>query len=239
MRTLTILLLLFFASSLSPAQVGINTDNPRADLEIVATPNPGPGQVNGIIIPTVTTLPTTNIKGNMVYLDSGDSSEGFYFNNGSSYQAVSTTATKELVRAGLSTDQGLGQSTPGSNPAFVSWNKVTFNSETTSTSSFNETNGVFTAPRNGLYNVSSYLRSTFGTADNERFYGIAIYVNGVRRESLAYRNSQFTSDIRRSITQMIYLNQNDTVEIYLGYPQTFADFNSLRSDSCYLIISEI
>lgn len=90
MKKALLILAAVLTTQISLSQVGINTDNPTADLEIVS----GTGMHNGVIIPKVTILPlsgtanfpTANQKGLLVYLESGvPATEGVYYFNGSSY----------------------------------------------------------------------------------------------------------------------------------------------------------
>ncbi|KQC33851.1 hypothetical protein AAU57_11300 [Nonlabens sp. YIK11] len=78
------------------AQVGINTIEPTADLEIVADASPMTGKYNGIIIPKVDALPVTGDAtfptaaqaGLLVYLNPSatpDGTEGIYMFDGSQY----------------------------------------------------------------------------------------------------------------------------------------------------------
>ncbi|WP_124980565.1 hypothetical protein [Nonlabens xiamenensis] len=96
MKYCYLLLILFSFSAF--AQVGINTADPTADLEVIANPTPGAGEYNGIVIPRVTTLPTgadlptAAQKGLILYLESGTATEGFYFFNGTVFQSINDIA---------------------------------------------------------------------------------------------------------------------------------------------------
>lgn len=78
------LFLLFVSFSIN-AQVGINTTNPNAQLEIKSSDQTNPTNTDGIIIPKVDVFPVTNPtaaqQGMMVYLTttSGVNSPGFYY----------------------------------------------------------------------------------------------------------------------------------------------------------------
>lgn len=67
------------------AQVGINTTSPNAQLEIAASNQATPANIDGIIIPKVDTFPATNPtaaqQGMMVYLTTtaGTNAPGFYY----------------------------------------------------------------------------------------------------------------------------------------------------------------
>lgn len=80
---LLLMLLLCIVNSMS-AQIGIGTTNPKALLHIQAKPDT-PDDQKGIIIPTVSSLPTNNMgmekKGMLVFLENG-STKGYYFYDG-------------------------------------------------------------------------------------------------------------------------------------------------------------
>lgn len=85
------------------AQVGIGTATPTADLEVISKAAPVSGEFNGIIIPKVSVLPTgTNLPtaaqtGLILYLDSNNAAEGFYFFNGTAYINVTDNAINSPV----------------------------------------------------------------------------------------------------------------------------------------------
>jgi len=76
------------------AQVGINTIEPKADLEIVSDAAPGVNKYNGVIIPKVTVLPvstdlefpTSDQAGLLLYLNSATAADnGVYLFDGTQY----------------------------------------------------------------------------------------------------------------------------------------------------------
>jgi hypothetical protein len=98
MRTLITTLTLLFTSFSLLAQVGIGTASPSTDLEIVAKTGLSSGEFNGVIIPKVpilpigSDLPSAAQTGLILYLDSNNAEEGFYYFNGSSYVNVNATS---------------------------------------------------------------------------------------------------------------------------------------------------
>lgn len=84
MKKLTLILFAFAFTSLK-AQVGINTTDPKAQLEIKATNQAAPDATDGILIPKVDTFPAVNPTvdqdGMMVYLTTnmGVNLKGFYY----------------------------------------------------------------------------------------------------------------------------------------------------------------
>jgi hypothetical protein len=101
MRILPVIILLFCAAHFSFGQVGINTINPTADLEIVAKEILNTGEYNGVIVPRVTVLPVTGDtdfptdaqRGLLLYLDSDDAEEGIYSFDGTQYVRIVASAS--------------------------------------------------------------------------------------------------------------------------------------------------
>ncbi|WP_156340120.1 hypothetical protein [Nonlabens sp. YIK11] len=96
LKLLFVLTIILTISFNAMAQVGINTIEPTADLEIVADASPMTGKYNGIIIPKVDALPVTGDAtfptaaqaGLLVYLNPSatpDGTEGIYMFDGSQY----------------------------------------------------------------------------------------------------------------------------------------------------------
>jgi trimeric autotransporter adhesin len=87
MKKTTIFLLLFFATIIVQAQVGINTTIPNAQLDIRSSNQATPTNTDGILIPKVDVFPATNPtaaqQGMLVYLTttSGTDLPGFYYWN--------------------------------------------------------------------------------------------------------------------------------------------------------------
>lgn len=87
MKTFISILSIFYFSLLVNAQVGINTANPKATLDIVSSDPDDPSNIDGILIPRISKFPsedpTDEQNGMMVYLDHDidDFSQGFYFWN--------------------------------------------------------------------------------------------------------------------------------------------------------------
>ena len=86
MRQLFLFYLLNFATA-SFAQVGINTTNPKAQLEIKSSSETAPSNTDGLLIPKINAFPATNPtidqQGMMVYLKNavGIDQPGFYYWN--------------------------------------------------------------------------------------------------------------------------------------------------------------
>ncbi len=225
------------------AQVGIGTTDPIADLHVVANPSPDAGSYNGIIIPKVAVLPTTTApSGLIIYLTAqdGTNNPGIYYSNGTNYinlTDVATVNSGDTVRARYPFDTGIDNPTPGSNNAVIRWFKVNYPSQVTSSPQF--ASGTYTASVAGYYDISAHIQSTFGTGNEENFFGLAIYKNGIRIQANQSRNSRFEDFIRRSVSGIHYLEVGETIEIYLGFPENFNNFNNIESDFSELIIKRL
>lgn len=86
MRNAFILFVIFFGfTQIENAQVGINTDTPKATLEIKAGNQATPSNTDGVLIPRVDAFPTTNPtvdqQGMLIFLTttSGVNAPGFYY----------------------------------------------------------------------------------------------------------------------------------------------------------------
>ena len=97
MKNKILLLSAFALSTFTLAQVGINTTNPNAQLEIKSSDQANPANTDGILIPKVDAFPAINPTidqdGMMVYLttDVGANLKGFYYwdNTNSVWKSVS------------------------------------------------------------------------------------------------------------------------------------------------------
>lgn len=85
MKKIYFLFLLFFSISSLVAQVGINTTDPKAQLQIKSSSETAPTITDGLLIPKVNNFPATNPtidqQGMLVYLKnvSGTNQPGFYY----------------------------------------------------------------------------------------------------------------------------------------------------------------
>lgn len=240
---LTSLTIAFLFTALLSAQVGIGTIDPIADLDVVANPSPAAGTFNGIIVPKVSVLPTALApSGLIIYLTAQDGANnpGIYYSNGTSYINLSDIATVnsgDTVRARYAIDTGINNPTPGSNNAVIRWFKVNYPNQITSATQYSS--GTYTASIAGYYHISAHIQSTFGTGDSENFFGLAIYKNGIRIQANQGRNSRFEDFIRRSVSGIHYLEAGETIEIYLGFPENFNNFNNIEADFSELIIKRL
>jgi len=107
----SLLLVTFIANTF--AQIGINTTDPNATLDIVASNQVTPANTDGILIPRVDNFPlidpTINQDGMMVYITGdGTPSKGFYFWNNNILDWVSIVGSEKIndLLDGKSDDDG-------------------------------------------------------------------------------------------------------------------------------------
>lgn len=237
------LMWIVFTASFSAAfgQVGVGTTDPKSSLDVEATSVTAPTNEDGILIPRMNEFPATDPgadqDGMMVFI-TGDGSEtkGFYYWDNDIPAWISIKDNNSLVRAKFSANTGVNQGSSGSNPDVVGWNKIIFDSETVDTNGeYDNITGIYTAKSDGMVTVTASIVSTFNATGTAFPAGIAIYKNGTRWQKLDYANTLFT-DYSRSLTINIYLETNDYLEIYFGFPETFTNFNDLAEDKSRLII---
>ncbi|WP_179021904.1 hypothetical protein [Winogradskyella forsetii] len=241
MKNIIKILVLLLCFNGAFAQVGVGTTDPKSTLDVEASSTATPTSEDGLLIPRIDEFPATNPgidqDGMMVFITGNGSEEkGFYYWDNDIPDWVGVKDNNSLVRAKFSANTGVNQGAPGGNPDVVGWNKIVFDSETVDTNNeYDNVTGIYTAKKNGLVTVTASIVSTFNATGTPFPVGIAIYKNGTRWQKIDYANTLFT-DYSRSLTINIYLETNDYLEIYLGFPETFADFNDLAEDKSRLII---
>lgn len=107
-RYIIFLVLGFFWLSETAAQVGINTTDPKAQLDINIENAASPGPTDGILIPRIDNFPATNPSadqnGMLIFLTSqkGNFSPGFYWWNSASgsWEGLSGKATSDFYKVG-------------------------------------------------------------------------------------------------------------------------------------------
>lgn len=84
------------------SQIGINTTNPQATLEIKSSDPNNPTITDGLIIPRInslpTSIPTNNQNGMLVFLNQNYNTynRGFYFWDSTLYSWIPLTSGKDL-----------------------------------------------------------------------------------------------------------------------------------------------
>ncbi|MGC1472875.1 MAG: hypothetical protein WA775_09810 [Psychroserpens sp.] len=242
MKYLILILTFFLSFNFSFSQVGVGTSDPKSTLDIEASSRIAPSNEDGILIPRAdefpASIPGADQDGMLLFITgSGTPLKGFYYWDHDILSWVALNDNSSVVRAKLSANTTINQGSSGSNANVIGWNKVVFDLETEDVNAeYDNTTGRFTAKKTGLYTVTASIVSTFNATDQPTPVGIAIYKNGNRWQKLDYFNTFFT-DVSRTITTNIDLVVGEYIEIYLGFPETFADFNSMAEDKSRLIIT--
>jgi len=158
MKKIVLLLVVLLVTPLANAQVGINTTNPEAALDIVSSDS-------GVLIPRVqlddalTAAPvTTPVEGMLIYNATGIETQGFYFWDGAEWNLVRKNKSTTWPAFNVYNDDGGNQSTTGIFPATVKLFDQGNN--------FDLTTDKFTVPVSGIYqfNWSAYSNNFSGRA---------------------------------------------------------------------------
>lgn len=153
-----ITILLFCATVLCKGQVGINTSNPEAILDVEASSASNPENTDGILIPRVSKFPdvdpTPQKDGILLYLNTtvNHNTPGFYY-----WNAIQNTWCKLLttVNVMLCTKAGTSLDLDGN---VFNYPNVLFNN--IPGASLNASNQLTLAP--GIYEVESNFKSSTG-----------------------------------------------------------------------------
>lgn len=168
---------LIFCSIFTSAQVGINTDQPKATLHIESLEENNIGGKTGILIPRVKNFPDVNPVrlGQLLFLNNNDSlDDGFYYWDGNVWIPFPANIEREIDETIYSFD---GQGYTGTNlqrninfSRFVKAN----------TDDFTLNNNEITIGKNGLYLVSftSNSKKPSGAEEQANFtYSILVNAN--------------------------------------------------------------
>lgn len=252
-------LLLF--TTISYSQVGINTDNPTADLEVVASTNLANGIYNGVILPRLSVLPTSgNVDfptgeqtGLLVYLDSNNEEEGVYVFDGTVYKII-TPEFKTVVKAVFSGSNYVSTTGMGNQPnnlVKLPFNATTINRAPANTTAFETSGndvGEFIAPADGFYRINAQLLSQ--DYDQSRLHVLTLVrsdnANGdnpvtlaqdrkLHRGGLANNDDNITDEDRvvRTINTIVELNAGQRLE--LRFSDNFATFAANAAFSWFAI----
>lgn len=217
------------------AQVGINTTDPKAQLDINIHNPAAPGPTDGILIPRLDNFPTTNPavdqNGMLIFLTSqrGDLSSGFYWWNSATgkWEGIAGNATSDFYK--------VGSTAPAANPEEAVFRRGNVNiggtsqnvklkvmidgqEEHTTRTGFEVENASSTAT-----NVTYGIVSTNKTATADRKYGIK---NSVSADGTGTHFGIFNE-----------VNQNTNEEIYGIYNNVGKTFGATKNH--YGIYNEI
>lgn len=184
------LLLFFWGFILNlSAQVGVNTTDPKAQLDVASTNESTPEVTDGILIPRISNFPlatpTIDQHGMMVFLNKSlpGYAEGFYYWNqtSGSWRPVAGTAFSDFYKVGTQQYSQnihesifrIGNMSLGAESDFVKLKVTVSPQETHSTKAALEVENLSSAPKNVTYGIVSTNRSI--TSDKK--YGIKNYVS--------------------------------------------------------------
>lgn len=181
---LGILLCVLFCATAAAAQVGINTTDPKAQLDISISNPDAPGNTDGILIPRISKFPspspTPDQNGMLVFLTtkSNDQEPGFYYwkSSSSSWEALAGKATSDFFKVGTTTPATSqqeavyrkGNVTIGGESENVKLKVVVSPTDPIITKTGIEVENASAAPTNVTYGIVSNNKSV--TADKK--YGI-------------------------------------------------------------------
>ena len=167
-----ILVITLFISALSFSQVGIGTALPDAILDISASDENNPSNIDGVLIPRVDNFtsvnPTLNQDSLLIFVTgNGAVARGFYYwdNTITAWVMLGSDAISNLslTRVTLSANQTLNG---------TGWQKINFNSvDFDINSEFDIANNRFVAQTNGYYRINASFH-TLTAEENTNFYGI-------------------------------------------------------------------
>lgn len=109
MKKIILFIVVIAVSSYTNAQVGIGTNVPTTDLDVVARTGLAPNEFNGLTIPRIAVLPTVAADiapaGTLIYLTAvnGTNPIGFYFSTGTAYVNVASAASGAFVETAAPT----------------------------------------------------------------------------------------------------------------------------------------
>lgn len=189
-RTIFSGIALLFISLNAIAQVGINTVEPKAQLDIQIEDPAAPGPTDGILIPRLWGFPATNPSaaqhGMMIFLTSqiGEFNPGFYWWNSSSgkWEGMAGKATSDFYKVGTfspaaSPDEAVfrkGNVTIGGTSQNTKLKVMIDGQEEHTTRTALEVENASSTPKNVTYGILS--SNTTATADKK--YGIKNFVSG-------------------------------------------------------------
>ncbi len=234
MKQYIYIIFIFFTLQSIYAQVGINTDDPQAMLDVQASSPGSPIATDGFLPPRVSVLPTGMTAaqtGMMVYLTTPlnvNTPAGIYIYNGSSFQNIATLANinKTYITGTLSTSFAVGGGGAGS------YATIPFNIETNDT--FNEydiTTFTFTANQTGTYRI-------YAQGYQNEFGGTPTHSMRIRRNgsiTVAEDTRVHSSGtLLRVISTFVTLSAGDTITFEFN-----REFATLEVNSSYFLIEQI
>ncbi|WP_322969394.1 hypothetical protein [Faecalibacter sp. LW9] len=193
-------------------QVGINSNEPYALLDISSTNPNSPTAKDGLIIPKVNELPQFGTeKSQLLFLENHQSlQDHFYYWDGEAWQTFLDGFDRKVDDA-VYVVQGTGYTNPNNTIKTVNLTSIHANN----INGFHVDNNTLTVGKKGLYLIdfSSSLKKT-GTPVNRATYRFSIYKNNslIHTAETSIPNEEITAtSVQTSFIQQ--LNLNDTFNI--------------------------
>jgi len=205
-------ILIFLFSTFTYAQLGINTDNPKALLNIEATDTNNPTGKDGIIIPKVSNFPTNaKAKGQLVFLENNSNLEnGFYYWDGIDWNSLIINNFTRTVDKSIYVATGNGYSGEG-----ITENDVEFENFTSfDTTDFSLVDNKLTIGKTGYYliNFNSSLKKEISSYRSLYTYKIKKNNTAILSTSNSIPN-EITTATSVSLSGMVRLEKNDVINV--------------------------
>ena len=193
-------------------QIGINTNDPNALLDIKSSNINSPTSIDGLIIPKVEELPLFGIeKGQLLFLENHPTLEdNFFYWDGLTWQSFLNGFDRQIDDA-VFVVQGTGYTNPNNVVKTVNLNTV----HASDVNGFSVSNNTLTVGKKGVYLIdfSSSLKKS-GTPVNRATYRFSIYKNNTLIHSA--ETSIPNEEITATSVQTSFVHQlkvNDTLNI--------------------------
>lgn len=224
-----------FFSITTLAQVGINTYDPKAQLDIAIENPAAPGPTDGILIPRLSNFPATNPSsdqhGMMIFLTSqkGDFSPGFYWWNSSlgKWEGMAGKATSDFYKIGTTSaaanpDEAVfrkGNVTIGGSSQNVKLKVMIDGQEEHTTRTALEVENASSTAKNVTYGILS----SNNTATADKKYGIK---NSVSAAGIGIHYGIF-NEVNQNTNEEIYGIWNDVGKTFGATKNHYGIYNEI------------
>lgn len=180
-------------------------------------------------------------RGDRFAIRSEDDSDGYEMPtvDGTAGQVLTTDGTgnaswqgngaKEYLRADVNSVTNFTINNPNQSNFVDDWADVVYSVETNASTSYDNTNGVFTAPYAGVFHIKASIASDFDPGGTDRF-GIAVLVDadGGNNSYVFFDMEELSHNgngrVFRSITTAIELAQGANIKIQFLMPDNYLNF---------------
>ena len=234
-KTLIIGIVLLFSGGHGTAQVGINTTDPKAQLDVTIDNPTAPEPTDGILIPRISNFPVTNPSndqhGMMIFLSSqkGEFSPGFYWWNSSAgkWEAMAGKGTSDFYK--------VGTTSPAANPNEAVYRKG--NVTVGGTSQNVKLKVMIDAQEDHANRTSLEVENASSTTKNVTYGILSSNNTATADKKYGIKNSVSASGIGIHYGIFNEVNQNTNEEIYGIWNDVGKTFGSTKNH--YGIYNEI